>query len=136
VARLQNVPINLGLLLFACPPVWRADKSPANDGSERTIDHVLLGTGYRVDVSSRFLAPELAQSISRFQGYPRSARVESSVPSGLHFLGAPAVWSFGPLMQFCRRHALFFHAHYFAASSGKLRAIAVRVSEPLVAELG
>jgi len=48
---------------------------------------------------------------------------ESSVPR-LHFLGAPAIWSFGPLMQFGRRHALFFARHYFVASLGKLRAIA------------
>ena len=33
-------------------------------------------------------------------GYPELARgLESSVP-GLHFLGAPAAWSFGPLMRF------------------------------------
>jgi hypothetical protein len=33
-------------------------------------------------------------------GYPRlDAGFESSLP-GLHFLGAPAAWSFGPLMRF------------------------------------
>jgi hypothetical protein len=54
-----------------------------------------------VDVSKyEFLAPELAQSIRCFKGYPRLREgLETSVP-GLHFLGAPAAWSFGPLMQF------------------------------------
>ena len=76
-------------------------KISLDDGSERTADHVLLGTGYRVDVSQyEFLAPELAQSISRFNGYPCLKKgLETSVP-GLHILGAPAAWSFGPLMRF------------------------------------
>jgi hypothetical protein len=89
-----------------------------------------------VDVSKYdFLAPELAQSISRFGGYPRLKEgFESSVP-GLHFLGAPGVWSFGPLMQFV------VGTHY--ASRALLRCVAgkaaggrVRVSEPIVAEAG
>jgi hypothetical protein len=72
-----------------------------DDGSERTVHHVLLGTGYRVDVSRYdFLAPELVQSIRRCNGYPWLREgLETSVP-GLHILGAPAAWSFGPLMQF------------------------------------
>ena len=43
----------------------------------------------------------LVQSMRSFQGYPCLARqgLETSVP-GLHILGAPAAWSFGPLMQF------------------------------------
>jgi len=57
---------------------------------------------------------------------PRISRLsegfESSVPR-LHFLGAPAVWSFGPLMHLSSAR-IILHAHYFAASSGKLRAIA------------
>jgi len=72
-----------------------------DDGSERTVHHVLLGTGYRVDISKyEFLASELVQSIHRFNGYPWLREgLETSVP-GLHILGAPAAWSFGPLMQF------------------------------------
>jgi hypothetical protein len=62
---------------------------------------VLLGTGYRIDVSKYdFLAPELLNSIRRFNGYPLLKEgLETSVP-GLHMVGAPAAWSFGPLMQF------------------------------------
>ena len=76
-------------------------KLQLDDETERTVDHVLLGTGCKVDVSKyEFLAPELAQSIHRFNGYPRLEEgLETSVP-GLHILGAPAAWSFGPLMQF------------------------------------
>jgi FAD-dependent urate hydroxylase len=72
-----------------------------DDGTTRTVDHVLLGTGYAVDVSKyRFLAPELVEELELADGYPVLGRgFESSVP-GLHFLGAPAAWSFGPLMRF------------------------------------
>jgi hypothetical protein len=61
---------------------------------------VLLGTGYRVDiVRYPFLSPRLTAAVHQVSGYPvlRSG-LESSVP-GLHFLGAPAAWSFGPLMR-------------------------------------
>jgi hypothetical protein len=71
------------------------------DGSERHAHHVLLATGYRVDISRYpFLSRELLSGIARSFGYPLlGAGFESTVP-GLHFLGAPAAWSFGPLLRF------------------------------------
>jgi hypothetical protein len=61
----------------------------------------MLGTGYKPDVARYpFLAPALTAQIQRVDGYPILARgMESSVP-GLHFIGAPAAWSFGPTMRF------------------------------------
>jgi hypothetical protein len=72
-----------------------------DDGSARTVDHILLGTGYRIDLERYgFLSPNLVDAIQRVDGYPRLRRgFESSVP-GLHFVGAPAAWSFGPLFRF------------------------------------
>jgi FAD-dependent urate hydroxylase len=72
-----------------------------DDGTEMEVDHALLGTGYRVDISKYpFLTPELLGAIRRADGYPLLGDgFESSVP-GLHFLGAPAAWSFGPVMRF------------------------------------
>jgi cation diffusion facilitator CzcD-associated flavoprotein CzcO len=72
-----------------------------SDGSERIFDHVLLGTGYDVDVRRYpFLAPELAAEVQVSGGYPvLGPGLESSVPR-LHFLGAPAAHSFGPIMRF------------------------------------
>jgi cation diffusion facilitator CzcD-associated flavoprotein CzcO len=72
-----------------------------NDGTERLVDHVILGTGYHVNIALYpFLPPELLERIELRDGYPRlDAGFETSVP-GLHFLGAPAAWSFGPLMRF------------------------------------
>jgi FAD-dependent urate hydroxylase len=72
-----------------------------DDGSERHADHVLLGTGYRVDVEGYdFLAPELVQGVRRVGGYPVLRPGLESTVAGLHFLGAPASWSFGPIMRF------------------------------------
>jgi FAD-dependent urate hydroxylase len=42
----------------------------------------------------------LLKTVAMVNGYPiLNNRYESSV-DGLHFLGAPAAWSFGPLMRF------------------------------------
>ena len=72
-----------------------------DDGTSREVDHVLLATGYRVDVHRyRFLAPELLSGLDCVDGYPVLGEgLASSVP-GLHFLGAPAAHSFGPLVRF------------------------------------
>lgn len=72
-----------------------------NDGSERTADHVLLGTGYAVDVRRYpFLGGEIAAELAVADGYPvLGPGLESSIP-GLHFVGAPAAHTFGPIMRF------------------------------------
>lgn len=72
-----------------------------DDGSERRVDHVVLGTGYTVDISRyEFLPQELTQDIKQFDGYPKLASgFRCSVP-GLHFIGATAARSFGPLLYF------------------------------------
>jgi thioredoxin reductase len=72
-----------------------------SDGSEREVDHVLLGTGYRVDVGRYpFLSDEIVRGLELREGNPplRSG-LESRVP-GLHFVGAAAGRSFGPIMRF------------------------------------
>ena len=136
IERLQNVPMHLDRSIVSAAPVGERVRIRLDDGGERTIDHVLLGTGYKVDVSKyEFLSPRLAQSITRFQGYPRlTDGFETSVPR-LHILGAPAVWSFGPLMQFV------VGTHYSSRTllrhiAGKATSDRVQVREPLVAELG
>lgn len=71
------------------------------DGSDRLIDHLVLGTGYRIDVARYpFVTPALIDRVQRVNGYPvLNAGFETS-SAGLHFLGAPAARSFGPLMRF------------------------------------
>jgi hypothetical protein len=128
--------MSLGRTVVSAARVGDRIKVRLDGGSERTVDHVLLGTGYQVDVSKYdFLSPELAKAISCFQGYPRLTQgLEASVP-GLHFVGAPAMWSFGALMRFV------VGTHY--ASSALTRYVArkaevsrVQVGGALPAEAG
>jgi cation diffusion facilitator CzcD-associated flavoprotein CzcO len=66
-----------------------------------TFDHVLLATGYQIDIAKLGLfAPDVLGAIKCQQGSPLlSSGLESSI-AGLHFVGASAVASFGPLMRF------------------------------------
>jgi FAD-dependent urate hydroxylase len=101
VQRLEKIPIRLGRSVASVTIVDERAKVRFDDGSERIVQHVVLGTGYRVDISKyAFLAPALLESVQRMNGYPvLQAGLETSI-AGLHILGAPAAWSFGPLMQF------------------------------------
>lgn len=101
VERLSEVPIRLARYAVAVRAVGERVIVRLNDSTERNVDHVLLGTGYRVDISRYdFLSREIVNSMSRANGFPRLKKgLETSIP-GLHILGAPAAWSFGPLMQF------------------------------------
>jgi thioredoxin reductase len=74
------------------------------DSPERTtidVDHIIAGTGFRVDVARLPFLPEgLRARISTLNGYPTVTRAgESSVP-GLYFAGVPAAVSLGPSVRF------------------------------------
>jgi hypothetical protein len=72
-----------------------------NDGAESVVDHVLLGTGYRVSVARmNYLANDLSQAIRTVKGYPVLDRGYESSIRGLYFVGASAAFSFGPLCRF------------------------------------
>ncbi len=69
--------------------------------SELATEHVIAGTGFRVDLDRlQFLAPEIRSEIKSVQRTPiLSSTFESSV-AGLHFVGVAAANSFGPVMRF------------------------------------
>jgi FAD-dependent urate hydroxylase len=69
--------------------------------SELEVDHVIAGTGFRVDITTLgFIDSQLQSRISKVAGSPVLSRsCESSVP-GLFFVGAPAAISLGPSMRF------------------------------------
>jgi cation diffusion facilitator CzcD-associated flavoprotein CzcO len=71
------------------------------DGSTHEADHLLLGTGYKIDIARySFLPPELRNAIRTVNGYPvLNGGFESSLP-GLYFVGTTAAYSFGPLCRF------------------------------------
>jgi hypothetical protein len=101
VERLQNVPVATQISVTRALPVGDRLKLTLSDQSTRIVDYALLGTGYRVDVQRySFLGSAILEQLSLSGGFPRlGPAFESSVP-GLHFLGAPAAWSYGPLMNF------------------------------------
>jgi hypothetical protein len=99
--RIAEIPIILGRRVVSATVAGSQLRLKLDDGSERLVDHALLATGFRVDVSRYpFLSPALAKQLKTVNGYPVLKRgLESSVP-GLHFVGKPAAWSFGPLLGF------------------------------------
>ena len=74
---------------------------PHRGSGALVVDHVLLATGYRVNVRRlEFLDPGLRQAIRTFSGAPwLSTGFESSVP-GLHFTGLAAAPTYGPVLGF------------------------------------
>jgi FAD-dependent urate hydroxylase len=99
--RLEQVPIALSASVVSARETAGQVELTLTDGSRRRIDHVLLATGYRVDISAYpFLPAELPQRIACVGGYPRLSRGFESSLAGLHFLGAPSARSYGPLMRF------------------------------------
>ena len=100
-ARLASVKISTGRFVQSAKSLGDEVQLKLDDGSERRVDHVLLGTGYDVDIARYdFLSPDLVAGVRRLNGYPDLGRgFRSSVP-GLHFIGATAARSFGPLLYF------------------------------------
>ncbi len=99
--RLVNVPIRTGCTVVEAIRIGEKIQLRLNDGTQRTVDHVLLATGYRVDISRYdFLASQILSAVERTNGFPKLNSVFESSVEGLHFVGAPAQWSFGPLLRF------------------------------------
>jgi FAD-dependent urate hydroxylase len=99
--RLRDVPLSMGRRAVAISRENGRVILKLDDGSKREADHVVLGTGFHVDVARYdFLAPALVRSLRLADGSPvLGTGLESSVPR-LHFVGAPAAQTFGPVMRF------------------------------------
>jgi FAD-dependent urate hydroxylase len=100
-ARLKDVTIKTGRFVAEARSSGSQVQLKLNDGSVSSVDHVILGTGYSVDISRyKFLPPAIVKRVQVFGGYPvLDSGFSSSLP-GLHFLGAPAARTFGPLLYF------------------------------------
>jgi cation diffusion facilitator CzcD-associated flavoprotein CzcO len=98
--RLADVRIDSGRTIHGARAGQRGIVLDMDNGA-RDFDHVLLATGYRIDVAKLgILAPELVGKIATDDDSPMLASgYESSVP-GLHFVGSSAVKSYGPLLRF------------------------------------
>lgn len=64
-------------------------------------DHVVLGTGYRVDIRNLpMLSPSLVSQIQTYRNAPvLNSWFESNIP-GMYFVGVSSVSSFGPFYRF------------------------------------
>lgn len=140
VPRLADVRLTAGRTVVHAVATRGGLSVSLDDGSVRGADHLLLATGYRVDITRYpFLPPALLRAISSANGYPRlGPGLESSVP-GLHFLGAPAAASFGPLMRFVSGAGYAARAvaehHCRARASGRRSAVSVESPVPEMARL-
>ena len=99
--RWGEVRVTAGCTVRDVEPAGEGVALRLDTGATLNVDHVMLATGYRVDIAKyRMLAPELLHRVDCVDGSPvLSAGFESSVP-GLHFVGSSAVFSFGPFMRF------------------------------------
>jgi FAD-dependent urate hydroxylase len=99
--RMNDVTFTTGRSVLSAEQIDKRIRLVLDDRSKREVDRVVLATGYKVDVDCYpFLSTDLARAVRRAGGLPLlSAGFESSVP-GLHFVGAAATESFGPLLRF------------------------------------
>ena len=99
--RLRDVKVSTGLAVLSAAVRGNQLKLKLSDGSDRLVDHVLMATGYRIDVRKyEFLSRSLVSALRLIDGCPILGQGFESSILGLHFLGAPAVYSYGPLMRF------------------------------------
>ena len=126
--RMNGVRMTTGRVIISAKPTGRQLQLSLDDGTERCVDHALLATGYHVDISRcAFLAPDLVRSLRLVDGYPElTAGFEASLP-GLHFVGASAARTFGPLMRFV--------AGTKYAASALTRWILGRASNPVTSKM-
>lgn len=99
--RLTSVKISTGRSVHAAKSVRDEVQLKLDDGTERRVDHVLLGTGYEVNISRyEFLDSQILADVRRLEGYPDLGPGFCTSVPGLHFIGACAARSFGPLLYF------------------------------------
>jgi hypothetical protein len=99
--RLDPVRITTGVTVRSAREAGGRLRLELSDGSAPETDHLILATGYQVDFARYgFLDPGLRGAVRVTGGFPVLQRgLRTSVP-GLHVTGAPAAWSFGPIMRF------------------------------------
>jgi cation diffusion facilitator CzcD-associated flavoprotein CzcO len=101
------IPVRLGQKLVGAEATDGGvviELATATETEQLYVDHVVAGTGYRIDVDRlTFLSPELRNRLRRLRWAPGapllSGRFESS-EQGLYFVGIVAANTFGPAMRF------------------------------------
>ncbi len=96
-----KVALHEGYIVQNVQPDGQKVKLELSAGKTIYTDHVMLATGYRVDVRALpMLGNDIQAKIKTYRHAPiLNAGFESSVP-GLYFVGLSAVSSFGPFYRF------------------------------------
>ena len=90
---LANASVNGGLCVLTL--------SANSNQSKRHFDHVIAGTGFKVDVDRlTLLDPALRHLIGRIMGSPRLNRSFETTVERFHVIGPASAMSFGPLFRF------------------------------------
>lgn len=99
--RLSGVPVRLGVEAIGAERVDGHVSVRLSDGDRLDADHVLLATGYQVDIARcGILSKPLLSGLRTLDGSPLlGGDMQSSVP-GVYFVGASAARSLGPIMRF------------------------------------
>ena len=101
IPRTADVRLTLAHRVASVTPRGKGLRLGLDDRTEREVDTVVLATGFAVRADRHpLLGPDLLAHLRTREGMPTlRAGFESSVP-GLHFVGAFAAASFGPVMRF------------------------------------
>jgi cation diffusion facilitator CzcD-associated flavoprotein CzcO len=101
VGRTADVRLTLGRRIAEATAAGDGLRLTLDDGTARDVDRVVLATGYDVRADRHpLLGPELRVELRTRGGAPLLAPGFESSVSGLHFVGAFAAASFGPVMRF------------------------------------
>ncbi len=135
--RVQDVAITLNRFVASARESGGRLKLKLDDGTERSADHALLGTGYRVNIAQYpFLSKGLVGQIDQINGYPKlKPGFETSIP-GLHIVGAPAAWSYGPLMRFVAGAEFAARAVARSVARNHSRAAVAAQGSPVIEHVG
>ena len=101
----RDVPISLNCTLIGAKEkggrVVVSIRDLLNGNREFLCDHIVAGTGFRVDVDRlSFLDADLRASVRRIKNAPKLDRHFESSVRGLFFVGPSSALSFGPLFRF------------------------------------
>jgi FAD-dependent urate hydroxylase len=101
IQRTAETRLTLGRAVVSAAPSGDGVRLELDDGTKREIDRVVLGTGFDVRADRHpLLGGEMRAALRTREGMPLlGAGFESSV-DGLHFVGAFAAMSYGPVMRF------------------------------------
>ena len=98
----ENIVLHPQTHVTACEQTPAALKITLSDNSALMIDHVILATGYKVDLAQipMLTAGNFADQINTKNGFPvLDEGFQSSIPN-LYFTGFPAAQDFGPFFGF------------------------------------